>query len=1205
MKTFMGECRRIKPFCMILIVAALFVMMTAAAYAEEEPVLYVRGVQVTEQNSPVKLDSNGWYCTASYDEATSTLTISRDEKKAKTHIKPQLVAEGSTPEGEGIDEGALYAGIYATGIPHLTINLDETCFIIDTAGESGSAYNARRYAGIFVEGDLTVTGEGLLEVSVGGNRRRHIYASGDITVGENVFVRCGNVSDDNTKQIGIEAGGDITIEKGGAVSSLLGASSNTSISLQKAIVCGGTLTASGKLDLPSYFAEEYPNDYHSGVVDGTVNAATGSSKTGSAVVIQADKVAASGDSTLKIKVGRTNEESVESTGIDADLFLSDSASATFSLNGYGNDLGVSVGLTGNLNAADKAKVRFSSTMKTGVKLSDSEHFVIGENVKAEISGRDVAIDNMKLEDLPVIRSIGALVSMTTNTSDAVNWDGGPDFSNYKYISIPVMYELWISGKRVDGGNKSDVLDDGTVQYDPTTKALTLNGANLTTEMCDGNLAAVYSRINDLTIKLEENNLINSGSALRDTFAGIKADGDGMGTLTIDGTGSLDMRLSAGNSAKNPSGIIANDVNIQNAGIDITIVDPVSIEGTTSVNNGNVVGVYSKGNVKVKDADLGMMLSAGENGIVTGIYVDDVKNSTYIEGDSKVDIALGQEGDKTPWIVTGISTSYYTGDPLYNRDNTKVYIKDTARLNINTTDATSKYTNGGIYGWTYASGNSEIKVKAGDANYSYGIAIFPQKTSATSPSDQYITAVYASNYSHVSLKSKDWAALSSVEASGNAIVDLDGGKSGTYDYQGAKISGDAKLTAKGGNYGISGILQVNGNGVVELTGGDRAIRGMDSPSAVSSGYKPFEVSENDGKVVDLRTHLLKTAMVKADLDTQQVTVWNGTDDLGGSASTFKYVRIPDAHECTPGEPVHENEVTASCTKDGSYDEVTYCVLCGKELSREAKTVPVEGHKWDSGKVTKDPTTKVEGVKIYKCSVCGETKTEAIPKLSAGEAIVPGASAAAADEVIKAMKNDKDPKGSKYLPLQLKSTKQTKTSVTIKWTKQKKAVKYVIYGNMCGSKNKMKKLATVSTGSKTFKKVAGKKVKKGKAYKFILVALDKNNKVVSTSKVAHAYTKGGKFTNHKAVKVQLKSGKKWKAVKTVTVKKGKTRTIRGVGVKQLAKKKIKMHVPMRYESSKTAVAIVTAKGLIKGIKKGTCYVYAFSNNGVAKKIKVTVK
>ena len=258
MKTFMGECRRIKPFCMILIVAALFVMMTAAAYAEEEPVLYVRGVQVTEQNSPVKLDSNGWYCTASYDEATSTLTISRDEKKAKTHIKPQLVAEGSTPEGEGIDEGALYAGIYATGIPHLTINLDETCFIIDTAGESGSAYNARRYAGIFVEGDLTVTGEGLLEVSVGGNRRRHIYASGDITVGENVFVRCGNVSDDNTKQIGIEAGGDITIEKGGAVSSLLGASSNTSISLQKAIVCGGTLTASGKLDLPSYFAEEYP-----------------------------------------------------------------------------------------------------------------------------------------------------------------------------------------------------------------------------------------------------------------------------------------------------------------------------------------------------------------------------------------------------------------------------------------------------------------------------------------------------------------------------------------------------------------------------------------------------------------------------------------------------------------------------------------------------------------------------------------------------------------------------------------------------------------------------------------------------------------------------------------------------------------------------------------------------------------------------------
>ena len=137
------------------------------------------------------------------------------------------------------------------------------------------------------------------------------------------------------------------------------------------------------------------------------------------------------------------------------------------------------------------------------------------------------------------------------------------------------------------------------------------------------------------------------------------------------------------------------------------------------------------------------------------------------------------------------------------------------------------------------------------------------------------------------------------------------------------------------------------------------------------------------------------------------------------------------------------------------------------------------------------------------------------------------------------------------------------------------------------------------------MAGSKVKKGTAYKFIVVALDKNNNVVSTSKMVHAYTKGGKATNHKAVTVQQKTGKKYKAAKAATVKVGKTKQIRGVGVKAAAKGKIKMHVKMRYASSNPKVATVSAKGVIKGKKKGTCTVYAYSQNGVAKNIKVTVK
>lgn len=46
--------------------------------------------------------------------------------------------------------------------------------------------------------------------------------------------------------------------------------------------------------------------------------------------------------------------------------------------------------------------------------------------------------------------------------------------------------------------------------------------------------------------------------------------------------------------------------------------------------------------------------------------------------------------------------------------------------------------------------------------------------------------------------------------------------------------------------------------------------------------------------------------------------------------------------TGGAPVRENEVAASCTADGSYDEVIYCTKCGAEVSRTPKTISRLGH-----------------------------------------------------------------------------------------------------------------------------------------------------------------------------------------------------------------------------------------------------------------------
>ncbi len=52
-------------------------------------------------------------------------------------------------------------------------------------------------------------------------------------------------------------------------------------------------------------------------------------------------------------------------------------------------------------------------------------------------------------------------------------------------------------------------------------------------------------------------------------------------------------------------------------------------------------------------------------------------------------------------------------------------------------------------------------------------------------------------------------------------------------------------------------------------------------------------------------------------------------------------------------------------------------------------------------------------------------------------------------------------------------------------------------------------------------------------------------------------------------------------------------------------MKKHVAVRYESTNTKIATVSKAGVVKAKAKGTCYFNAYAQNGVAKKIKVTVK
>ena len=54
-----------------------------------------------------------------------------------------------------------------------------------------------------------------------------------------------------------------------------------------------------------------------------------------------------------------------------------------------------------------------------------------------------------------------------------------------------------------------------------------------------------------------------------------------------------------------------------------------------------------------------------------------------------------------------------------------------------------------------------------------------------------------------------------------------------------------------------------------------------------------------------------------------------------------------------------------------------------------------------------------------------------------------------------------------------------------------------------------------------------------------------------------------------------------------------------------KKTKRYRGLCYESSNSKVATVTKSGKIKAIKKGTCKIYVYAQNGAYKTITITVK
>jgi len=71
-----------------------------------------------------------------------------------------------------------------------------------------------------------------------------------------------------------------------------------------------------------------------------------------------------------------------------------------------------------------------------------------------------------------------------------------------------------------------------------------------------------------------------------------------------------------------------------------------------------------------------------------------------------------------------------------------------------------------------------------------------------------------------------------------------------------------------------------------------------------------------------------------------------------------------------DAIEENRINATCTVEGSYDLVVKCSVCGHEISRETKTIPVADHTEEVIAAKAATCTETGLTEGKKCSVCGE-------------------------------------------------------------------------------------------------------------------------------------------------------------------------------------------------------------------------------------------
>ncbi len=177
------------------------------------------------------------------------------------------------------------------------------------------------------------------------------------------------------------------------------------------------------------------------------------------------------------------------------------------------------------------------------------------------------------------------------------------------------------------------------------------------------------------------------------------------------------------------------------------------------------------------------------------------------------------------------------------------------------------------------------------------------------------------------------------------------------------------------------------------------------------------------------------------------------------------------------------------------------------------------------------------------------------------------------------------------LLLPKVSSAKTSQVIRWNAVGQAEGYVVY--RARSNGKWKRIRTVG---KKVRRVKCTGLKKGTRYKYYVAAyktIGGKRVILTKSLPVYSVTRGGKYGNVSKLRIK---------VSTVNVRTGQK--IR-LNVRVTGKKMKKADKKVRYVLTDPSVAKVSKKGTVTGLRRGTCYLYCITQNGLYKRIKVNAK